>query len=82
LGTRAGEVAGALDLAGVDAVQVERVLLEIAESFSRFHVVAQREAEERAELSVVPEVVSTVPYFDSDIHDLASLLRLGETIWS
>jgi anion-transporting ArsA/GET3 family ATPase len=82
LGTRAGAVAGALDLAGVDAVQVERVLLEIAESFSRFHVVAQREAEERAELSVVPEVVSTVPYFDSDIHDLASLLRLGETIWS
>ncbi|HEV7888330.1 MAG TPA: ArsA-related P-loop ATPase, partial [Acidimicrobiales bacterium] len=60
----------------------ERVLVEIAESFLRFQVVAQREAEQRAELSVAPEVVATVPYFEVDIYDLAGLLRLGERIWS
>jgi hypothetical protein len=30
----------------------------------------------------VPEVVAAVPYFDSDIHDLAGLLRLGESLWA
>ncbi len=74
-------VAGELgSLAGGD--HVARVLVEVAESFQRFHIVAQREAEERAELAVVPEVVATVPYFDTDIHDLAGLLQLGETLWS
>ena len=62
--------------------QVARVLTEVAESYERFHVMAQREAEQRAELAVDPEVTVTVPYFDSDIHDLAGLLRLGEAIWS
>ncbi len=65
-----------------DAVQTARVLTEMAESFQRFHVVAQREAEERAELAATPEVVATVPYFDTDIHDLAGLLRLGQAIWA
>jgi anion-transporting ArsA/GET3 family ATPase len=65
-----------------EPAQVERVLVEVAESFQRFHIVAQREAEERAELAAVPEVVSTVPYFDTDIHDLAGLLRLGAAIWA
>ena len=41
-----------------DPAQTARVLQEIAESFQRFHVVAQREAEERAELAAVPEVVA------------------------
>ncbi|HEX2064188.1 MAG TPA: ArsA-related P-loop ATPase [Acidimicrobiales bacterium] len=62
--------------------QVARVLSEVADSFLRFQVVAQREAEQRAELSVAPEVVATVPYFERDIHDLAGLLLLGERIWS
>ena len=66
---------------GVEA-QTARVLSEVAESFARFHVVAQREAEERAELAAVPEVVASVPYFESDIHDLAGLLRLGEALWT
>ena len=61
---------------------VERVLTEVAESFLRFSVVAQREAASRAELAVAPEVVATVPYFDSDIHDLGGLLRLGEKLWA
>jgi anion-transporting ArsA/GET3 family ATPase len=69
---------------GADAepAQVARVLTEIAESFQRFHVVAQREAEERAEMATVPEVVASVPYFDSDIHDLAGLLQLGDALWT
>jgi anion-transporting ArsA/GET3 family ATPase len=68
--------------AAADPAQVGRVLTEIAESFQRFHVVAQREAEERAEMAAVPEVVASVPYFDSDIHDLAGLLQLGEALWT
>jgi len=84
LAERSEELAAGLDagVAGGDAVQTGRVLSEIAESFQRFHVVAQREAEERAELAAVPEVVASVPYFDSDIHDLAGLLRLGEALWA
>jgi hypothetical protein len=31
---------------------------------------------------VSPEVVATVPYFETDIFDLSGLLRLGEQIWS
>jgi anion-transporting ArsA/GET3 family ATPase len=77
---RAASVAASMGVG--DLEQTERVLVEIAESFQRFHVVAQREAEERAELAVVPEVVATVPYFDSDIHDLAGLLELGEALWT
>ncbi|HVF75723.1 MAG TPA: ArsA-related P-loop ATPase [Acidimicrobiales bacterium] len=61
--------------------QVERVLVEVAESFLRFQVVAQREAEQRMELAVGPEVVASVPYFETDIYDLGGLLRLGEQVW-
>jgi anion-transporting ArsA/GET3 family ATPase len=82
---RSTEVAEELSSALGDAKSAEqmaRVLVEVAESFQRFHIVAQREAEERSELAAVPEVVASVPYFDTDIHDLAGLLRLGETLWS
>ncbi|MEO6121126.1 MAG: ArsA-related P-loop ATPase [Acidimicrobiales bacterium] len=65
-----------------DAAQVARVLTEVGESFLRFQVVAQREAEHRAELGIATDVVATVPYFETDIHDLAGLLRLGEQLWS
>jgi anion-transporting ArsA/GET3 family ATPase len=76
----AAAVAGALPPDG-DAKQLERVLVEIADSFLRFHVVAEREAELRAELAAVPDVVATVPYFDTDIYDVAGLVRLGDQIW-
>ena len=80
---RAEEPAGVLASAGLgQPAQVERVLREVGESFLRFQVVAQREAEQRAELSVAPEVVASVPYFETDIYDLAGLLRLGEQLWS
>jgi anion-transporting ArsA/GET3 family ATPase len=65
-----------------DEAQVGRVLTEVAESFLRFQVVAQREAEQRSELSVATDIVAPVPYFETDICDLAGLLRLGEQIWA
>ncbi|MDQ1437212.1 MAG: hypothetical protein QOK43_841 [Acidimicrobiaceae bacterium] len=79
---QAGELAAKLGPDIGDAALVRRVLVEIAESFLRFQVVAQREAEQRSELAVAPDVVATVPYFEVDIFDLAGLLRLGERIWS
>jgi hypothetical protein len=57
------------------------VLHEVGASFLNFPVVAQREAEARAELAATPEVVAAVPYFDTDIYDLGGLVRLGESIW-
>ncbi|HUQ40310.1 MAG TPA: ArsA-related P-loop ATPase [Acidimicrobiales bacterium] len=80
--TDAAAITGALGPEIGDPAMVERVLVEVAESFRRFQLVAQRETEQRGELARTPEVVATVPYFDTDIHDLAGLLRLGETIWS
>jgi hypothetical protein len=76
----AGVLDAACDEAG-DESQVRRVLSEVAESFLRFQLVAQREAEQRAEMALAPNVVATVPYFDTDICDLAGLLRLGEQVW-
>jgi anion-transporting ArsA/GET3 family ATPase len=64
-----------------DRTQVERVLAELGESFLNFQVVAKREAEQRAELAGVPDVVVSVPYMDSDIFDLGGLLTVGEQLW-
>ncbi|HEX9548961.1 MAG TPA: ArsA-related P-loop ATPase [Acidimicrobiales bacterium] len=68
--------------AGQDQAQVGRVLREVAESFRNFQVVAHREAKQRSELGATPDVVAAVPYFETDIYDLAGLLRLGEKIWT
>jgi anion-transporting ArsA/GET3 family ATPase len=64
-----------------DRAQLRRVLAEVAESFLNFQMIARREAEEQAELGARPDVVATVPFFDTDIYDLSGLLRLGEQIW-
>jgi anion-transporting ArsA/GET3 family ATPase len=72
---------GAVDPALGDPDQIARVLTEVADSYLNFQVVALREMEERALLSVVPDVLATVPFFDSDLFDLAGLVRLGEQIW-
>ena len=53
-----------------------------AASFSNFQVAANREATQRAELGVVPDVVASVPYLETDIYDLAGLLRLGRSLWA
>ena len=58
-----------------------RVLEEIGASFVNYQLVAQREAELRAELSAGAGTVATVPYFSDDIGDLAGLLALGEQLW-
>ena len=60
---------------------VERVLHEVGESFLNFQVVAKRESEQRSELGATADVVATVPYFDTDIYDLAGLIKLGSSIW-
>jgi anion-transporting ArsA/GET3 family ATPase len=68
-------------LVAAPEARVAGVLAEVASSFANFRVVAQREAEQRAELAVAPEVTVAVPYLDEDIHDLGGLLRLGERLW-
>lgn len=78
---KASEVAAAVANPSEDVADVARVLDEVAESYLRFSVVAQREAEQRAELAASPDVVASVPYFESDITDLGGLLRLGAKIW-
>lgn len=80
LGADPAAAAAALDDLG-DPDAVARVVAEISQSFLNFRVVASREAEQRKELGRTPDVLATVPYFDSDIHDLAGLVRLGEQIW-
>ena len=71
--------AGAASLG--DPAQIARVLTEVADSYLNFQIVALRETEERATLAVAPDVLATVPFFDTDIYDLSGLLRLGEQIW-
>jgi anion-transporting ArsA/GET3 family ATPase len=61
--------------------QVAAVLHEIGESFLNFQVVAKREQEQRDELAHMPDVVASVPYFETDIYDLGGLLSLGRQIW-
>ena len=64
-----------------DVSQVRRVLSEVGRSYIDYRVVAQREAEQQAELATVPEALVSVPYFETDVYDLAGLLRLGEQLW-
>ena len=53
------------------------MLAEVGESFLNFQVVATREAEQRAELAAVADVVATIPYCRPDITDLAGSARAG-----
>ena len=64
-----------------DPAQVARVLSEVAHSFHNLRLAAGREAEERSELARRPEVTVSVPYFASDIHDLAGVLAVGQRLW-
>ena len=76
-----GPIAVALPETYGDPDVVARVLGELGESFLNFQVVAKREAEQRAELGSVPDVVAAVPYMDSDIYDLDGLLAVGDRLW-
>ena len=57
------------------ATRTARVLRTVGESYRNFSVVAMREAELRAELARVPDVVARVPTFDDDISDVDGLDR-------
>ena len=81
----ASEVAGVPGFAeglGADREQLARVLFEVGSNFRNFNVVARREAAQRKELAVRPDVVAVAPEFDADIHDLPGLLKLAGQIWS
>jgi hypothetical protein len=81
LEVEAAAIAGRLgDAAGSPAL-VTRVLREVGASFLNYRVVATREAEQRKEMAHVPDIVATVPFFESDIYDLSGLLRLGNAFW-
>jgi len=64
-----------------DPAVAARVIVEVAESFLNFGVVARREAEQMAELRGAPDVLVTVPFFDADIYDMGGLLQLGAQVW-
>ena len=82
---RAGPIADALaalpDHALADTARTARVLRTVAESYANFSVVAMREAELRAELARVPDVVVRVPGFEHDISDIASLLEICDALF-
>lgn len=73
------EEAGMLGLG--DTAATARVMRTIGDSFRDYEVVARREAELRAELSRVPDVVVNVPVFESDIADLAALTLIGRHLF-
>jgi anion-transporting ArsA/GET3 family ATPase len=85
LSGEAGPIAEGLSGLDVTALaepdRTARVLHTIGESFTNFAVVAKREAELRAELARVPDVIADVPNFDADIYDLAGLARIGEHLF-
>jgi anion-transporting ArsA/GET3 family ATPase len=60
-----------------DAARTARVLRTIAASYRNFAVIAQREAELRAELARLPDVVVTIPELEGDITDLDGLAQIG-----
>jgi anion-transporting ArsA/GET3 family ATPase len=78
----AAKIAAALPAELGSRDHVERVLHEIGASFQNYRVVASREAEQKQEMSHAPDILVNVPFFESDIYDLAGLLRLGGSLWS
>jgi anion-transporting ArsA/GET3 family ATPase len=93
LGDRAG--AGAAEAMKVDAEALatlvsrrvgdrdamQGVLREIAESYLNYRVVAARETEQLAELTVPVELTVKVPALERDIASLADVLEVGRHLW-
>jgi len=65
-----------------DAAVTARILRTLGDSFRNYEVVARREAELRAELSRLPDVVVSVPNFESDIADVAGLAHIGDYLFA
>ncbi|HUI48425.1 MAG TPA: ArsA-related P-loop ATPase [Acidimicrobiia bacterium] len=82
----AGPLADALADTGepalADRARTARVLRTVGESYRNFSVVAMREAELRAELARVPDVVARVPSFSSDISDVEGLEAIGRYLFT
>jgi len=66
---------------GEDADVVRSILAEVAVRFHDIAMVATRESERRAELQRLAPFTTTAPALDHDIHNLASLLELGDHLW-
>ncbi len=62
---------------GAKPAELKRVLGEVADRFRDVAVVAGREAERRAELASAAPIVVVVPTMPTDVHDLPTLLALG-----
>ena len=72
------------DLASVldaEPAVVQSLLGEIAGSFHDIAMVASREAERRSELERLSPLTAIAPALDHDIHNLKSLLELGDHLW-
>ncbi|HTK16036.1 MAG TPA: ArsA-related P-loop ATPase [Acidimicrobiia bacterium] len=65
-----------------DPERTTRVLRTVGESFANFAVVAMREAELRAELTGVPDVVVRVPGFEHDISDVEALAAIARVLYA
>ena len=65
-----------------DPARTARVLRTVGESFANFAVVALREAELRAELARVPDVVVRIPSFEHDISDVESLVAISGALFA
>jgi len=84
LSSESDDVAAALSSLGgalADQPRTARVLRTLGDSFRDYEVVARREAELRAELARLPDVVARVPTFDTDVSDVAGLARVGECLF-
>jgi anion-transporting ArsA/GET3 family ATPase len=66
---------------GEDPQVVSGILTEVAARFHDIAMVATRESERRAELQRLAPFTATAPALDHDIHNLASLLELGDHLW-
>jgi anion-transporting ArsA/GET3 family ATPase len=65
-----------------DPSRTARVLRTVGASFRNFALVALRESELRAELARLPELVVSVPTFDTDITDVVGLSRVGSALFA
>jgi anion-transporting ArsA/GET3 family ATPase len=80
---RADDIATAIapTFGEADPAQVRRVLVEVGQNYMDYRLVAQGEAEKQSELSTSAESLVSVPYFETDVHDFAGLMRLGKGLW-
>ncbi len=66
---------------------LSHLLRTVGENYQNFSSVAKREAEERNELrngvaGTSPTTILSVPHFESDVHDLQGLLRIGSFLFA